>query len=56
MQKCEQRIKIYKVPTFPLIALTHRVIASRLCEMALISSLFLSNERYFHIVTGDVKL
>ena len=35
MQKCEISIKIYKVLVFPLIALTHRVIASRLCERTL---------------------
>ena len=31
-QKCEQIIKIHRVLIFPLIALTHRVIATRLCE------------------------
>ena len=30
--QCERIINIYKVPFFPLIALTHRVIAPRLCE------------------------
>ena len=30
-QKCERSIKIFQVLIFPLIALTHRVIASRLC-------------------------
>ena len=33
--QCERIIKIYKVLFFPLIALTHCVIASRLCEQAL---------------------
>ena len=30
--QCEYFIEVYKVLIFPLIALTHRVIASRLCE------------------------
>ena len=34
--QCERTIKIYKVLIFPLIALTHRVIARRLCERTFI--------------------
>ena len=34
--QCEQITEIYNVLCFPFIALTHRLIASRLCEAAFI--------------------
>ena len=51
----EYIIEIYKVLIFPLIVLTHRVIASRLCERTLRQHFANSARQYWAVVTHALQ-